>query len=504
MKRVFWLRQQRFLTCVIWLGTLMFAVDPTWLYGDGKLNKAYSLQGKYAVVADGVGMKNSTEGLIPLTIPGAVHKAFLYWAGFDVTSGGDDQLTLQVDDGPKQAIHAEQIYGPDLWWEDVPTFHLVYRADVTSVVQSGSHSYRISDFAPIRYRYGVGLVVIHEDPAGPNKSIDVYDGLDAAYALYPAPRGPNTEVTSANLVAASFVRNLRFTLLAAGVRELRPNAIWLQSGAGPEPTTLINAPGAVAITQPNWPLGDKDGAEWDTYTGDYNLAIGHNRFSLQIESKNDLGDLLGASLLWLGLVTELSEVEVPVELSSYQAGWLPDGVRLQWTTQSETNNLGFFLFRSENEHGPFQPLNAALIDGSGNSPVEHHYSYLDQGAEKNKTYYYKLADVDYNGLQTLHGPIMVGPSVITDFALQQNYPNPFNPQTTIHFCLDKPGLVELSIYNLQGQRIRSLLSQELGVGVHQVIWDGRDDFSSVVSNGVYLYSMRLDGREQVRKMQLLK
>ena len=88
--------------------------------------------------------------------------------------------------------------------------------------------------------------------------------------------------------------------------------------------------------------------------------------------------------------------------------------------------------------------------------------------------------------------------------LAQNFPNPFNNGTTIPFSLARQIEVELSIYNLAGQKVKTLVQAVLGAGNHRVIWDGRDATGSEIATGVYLYRLRAEGRLEVRKLLLLR
>ncbi len=90
------------------------------------------------------------------------------------------------------------------------------------------------------------------------------------------------------------------------------------------------------------------------------------------------------------------------------------------------------------------------------------------------------------------------------FALSQNYPNPFNPTTTIAFSIPQRGDVNLSIYNLLGQRVTILVSEVLSAGEHRVVWDGRDSSGHSVASGVYLYQLRGKGSTLSRRLILLK
>ena len=91
------------------------------------------------------------------------------------------------------------------------------------------------------------------------------------------------------------------------------------------------------------------------------------------------------------------------------------------------------------------------------------------------------------------------------YTLCQNYPNPFNPTTTISFSIPKESTVELYIYNIKGQKIKTLVSDQFTVGQHSIIWNGDDDFGNSISSGVYLYKLNVNGKtELVRKCLLLK
>jgi len=88
--------------------------------------------------------------------------------------------------------------------------------------------------------------------------------------------------------------------------------------------------------------------------------------------------------------------------------------------------------------------------------------------------------------------------------LTGNYPNPFNPTTTIAFDLARTGHVTLDIYNIKGQKVRSLANNVMEAGQHTVVWNGADDAGHSVSSGVYFYRMTTVGHSQMKKMLLLK
>ncbi|RMI17014.1 MAG: T9SS C-terminal target domain-containing protein [Calditrichaeota bacterium] len=92
----------------------------------------------------------------------------------------------------------------------------------------------------------------------------------------------------------------------------------------------------------------------------------------------------------------------------------------------------------------------------------------------------------------------------TDFQLKQNYPNPFNPETIIEFQVPEHGHVELSIYNMLGQKVRTLVNDVRTPGTYRVLWDGTDDFGNRVATGVYLYQLRGKNALITKKMILVK
>jgi len=85
-----------------------------------------------------------------------------------------------------------------------------------------------------------------------------------------------------------------------------------------------------------------------------------------------------------------------------------------------------------------------------------------------------------------------------------NYPNPFNPETKIVFNLIESGNAKLEIYNIKGQKIKTLIKDQLSTGQHSVVWDGRDDNGKAVSSGVYFYKLQTPSKSYFRKCILLK
>lgn len=98
----------------------------------------------------------------------------------------------------------------------------------------------------------------------------------------------------------------------------------------------------------------------------------------------------------------------------------------------------------------------------------------------------------------------VGVPLPQSFSLSQNYPNPFNPTTTIDFKIASAASVNISVINVLGQHVRSLVDQDLTAGNYSTTWDGRDESNQPVSSGIYFYRLRSGDYIETHKMTLLK
>ncbi len=96
------------------------------------------------------------------------------------------------------------------------------------------------------------------------------------------------------------------------------------------------------------------------------------------------------------------------------------------------------------------------------------------------------------------------------FVLEQNYPNPFNPSTTISYSINSRGTVGspnrtlLEIYNLLGQRVKTLVDEPQSPGMYKIDWGGDNDAGRKVASGIYFYRLVLGDESQTKKMMLVK
>jgi hypothetical protein len=110
-----------------------------------------------------------------------------------------------------------------------------------------------------------------------------------------------------------------------------------------------------------------------------------------------------------GTIIEVETDEwIPVELSSFTAASNDGKVALEWVTQTETESLGFHVYRSLSEAGKYEKITVALIEGAGSARTTRTYQFMDPDVEPGKTYYYKLEQLDFDGTSEMYGPAATG------------------------------------------------------------------------------------------------
>ena len=90
------------------------------------------------------------------------------------------------------------------------------------------------------------------------------------------------------------------------------------------------------------------------------------------------------------------------------------------------------------------------------------------------------------------------------YGLAQNYPNPFNPTTTIEYSIPQSGNVNLTIWNMAGQKVRTLVNESQAPSYYKIVWDGKNDMGQSVGTGMYFYKLVSGSYSKIQKMQLIK
>ncbi len=261
---------------------------------------------------------------------------------------------------------------------------------------------------------------------------------------------------------------------------------------------VINPPGGLPDTVVIAQSGIATGNMWQ-FLGTYSFLEG---ITSSVEVINDTNITYQDDLPILRCDAVKLTQPTKVTLASFVAEYEKDAVVIRWQTLSEVDHLGFNVYRQTNdqfERSNALKLNQDLITGNGT------YQFKDDQVERTRTYYYWLEDISLQGVKTLHGPISanLAAGVPYVYELEQNYPNPFNPSTTIRFSVPQKAHVELIVYNLLGQKVRTLIDKEMGAGFHRVKWNGLDDHGAAVTTGVYIVKMTSGQFVQTRKMLMI-
>lgn len=189
--------------------------------------------------------------------------------------------------------------------------------------------------------------------------------------------------------------------------------------------------------------------------------------------------------------------QIPVELTSFTASVSGSDVTLNWVTASETNNRGFEIERAPAGSSDWLP--AGYTEGRGSSAEMNSYSFTDYNLSSG-SYSYRIKQLDYDGTVTVYNlaeNVTIG--IPAEFALMQNYPNPFNPETTIRFAIPQKEHVSISVYDILGKQVASVLNETKEAGSYTVGFSG-----SSLPSGVYIYTITAGSLSQSRKMTLMK
>jgi Secretion system C-terminal sorting domain len=197
----------------------------------------------------------------------------------------------------------------------------------------------------------------------------------------------------------------------------------------------------------------------------------------------------------------LLDFPLPVELSSFSASVNLNSVSLNWKTATEINNNGFEVERKAGDQKSevsSQWEKVGFVQGNGNSNSPKDYSFVDKNLTGGTKYIYRLKQIDNDGQYQYSKEIEVK-VVPNQYTLYQNYPNPFNPTTTIKFNLPQAAEVNLTVYNILGEKVMTLANGMLEAGFHSVEFN-----ASNLASGTYIYRLQASNFVETKKMMLIK
>jgi hypothetical protein len=185
-----------------------------------------------------------------------------------------------------------------------------------------------------------------------------------------------------------------------------------------------------------------------------------------------------------------------VPISNFTATANGTGIRVAWSIEDHAGMESLSVQRRVAGEGAF----SAASEDSLLPPAATHF--VDTHFTPGEHYEYRLA------MRYTDGPVVYGEPVFVDapkaLTLAQNAPNPFNPATRIPFLLPSAGEVEVTIFNVNGQRVRALWKGSKNAGYTEVEWDGRTDAGDPASSGIYFCRLRAFGQILTRKIVLVR
>ncbi len=188
---------------------------------------------------------------------------------------------------------------------------------------------------------------------------------------------------------------------------------------------------------------------------------------------------------------------VPVELTSFSVLANSDDIELKWTTATETNNQGFQIERALSSTVP-EWKNIGYAAGFGTTTEPKSYSFVDSKVSSG-TYIYRLKQIDFDGTYKYSNEVSVEVTLPLEYSLEQNYPNPFNPSTTIKYSIPEDGFVKLSVYNMLGEEVSTLVNGNQEAGRYELSFN-----ASELSSGVYVYRLEAPNYTSSKKLILLR
>jgi hypothetical protein len=210
------------------------------------------------------------------------------------------------------------------------------------------------------------------------------------------------------------------------------------------------------------------------------------------------------------LYSDSGDPATPITLKEFAGGYDEGAVTLNWTTASESQNMGFILKRAVLDGGPlFYQVIASYLNnddllGAGTTAQENNYSFTDTRVRPGLTYSYMLEDVDYSNNVVQHAPLTVSiPENIlfanADFRLEPVYPNPFNPAFTLPFELNRAMDVRINMYDISGRQVRTIANGHMQAGRY----DTRVD-ASHLNSGIYFVRAVIGDQVLTQKVLLVK
>ena len=240
-----------------------------------------------------------------------------------------------------------------------------------------------------------------------------------------------------------------------------------------------------------------------------------DRFEFTVSAGVEVGDVLlevTFDIPPFPPVVKLLELIAPGPPQDVAATGSVSSITLAWDPPSDTDILGYDIFRSPNPDGPFARVNESIFEGGT--------TFEDTGLPPGTTFYYRVVTRDQSYNASIPSAIVAGTTSTTGVSeptavpiaafarLLPSVPNPFNPSTALRF--EVPGehgtmhSVRLAVYDIEGHLVRVLFDASVDAGQWTVPWDGRDFRGERVSGGTYVVKLESDGHAEHGKVVMIK
>ncbi len=199
-------------------------------------------------------------------------------------------------------------------------------------------------------------------------------------------------------------------------------------------------------------------------------------------------------------------IHIPIELSYFTGAVRSGKIDLEWETASEENNYGFYVEKREFNTDVENKWEAiGFVPGNSNSKVTQKYNFTDDEVVLNRTYQYRLRQVDFDGTYdcTSSGIVTLKYDGYTPLTLKQNSPNPVNEYTNFEFNLPTNEDITLEIVDVYGNVVKTI-RRSLSSGNNFEKWDCTDDNGVMLPSGTYIYRLTAGDETATRRLTVVR
>lgn len=253
----------------------------------------------------------------------------------------------------------------------------------------------------------------------------------------------------------------------------------------------FNIGSSVVFPGVNLPPTYNGGTDNNNYWVD--VVFSASQYNFDLVHVKDALECSNAGTLQTLSISSVDCATLPVSLLDFSATSKNNSVVLSWSTASEINNSGFDVER-KTESGSWVAI--GYVKGAGTSYSIQHYNYTDENLAPGR-YYYRLKQIDTQGRFEYSPVVSASVGAAEKFILEQNYPNPFHNETTVRFTLPGKANVKLSLYDMHGRLVKTLVNGSRDKGTHAVTVR-----ATTLTSGLYYYKLETENFSAVKKMTI--